>query len=161
MKTRFTSAWGLVFVATTAALAISACSKPKLDPAIQAVMHERHEGFEKIGDNFKLVNDKLKAGGGLDEETAAAARTISIEATKVANWFPQGSGPETGAKTQAKAEIWSNTDDFGAKREAFVTESARWVQLADAGDAAGFAAQTKTVGGTCKGCHDDYRQKKK
>jgi cytochrome c556 len=157
MNNRFAPAWGLVFIATAA---LAGCNKPKLDPATEAVMKERHEGFEKIGDNFKLVNDKLKAGGGLDEETAAAARTISVEATKIANWFPQGSGPETGAKTEAKADIWSNQDDFGKKREDFVTESARWAQLADAGDAAGFAAQAKTVGGTCKACHDSYRQKK-
>eukprot|EP00456_Euglypha_rotunda_P058476 TRINITY_DN48586_c0_g1_i2.p3 TRINITY_DN48586_c0_g1~~TRINITY_DN48586_c0_g1_i2.p3 ORF type:complete len:105 (+),score=34.56 TRINITY_DN48586_c0_g1_i2:144-458(+) len=84
MKNRFTSACSLVFVAAAATAALAGCSKPKLDPAIEAVMHERHEGFEKIGDNFKLVNDKLKAGGGLDEETAAAARTISVEATKIA-----------------------------------------------------------------------------
>ncbi len=156
MKNRLPTAVCAVLVAATA---LVACSKPKLDPAIEAVMHERHEGFERIGDNFKLVNDKIKAGGGLDPDTAAAARVISVESTKIARWFPQGSGPETGAKTGAKAEIWQNQDDFGQKRENLVTESARWVQLADAGDSAAFVAQTKTVGGTCKGCHDTYRKK--
>ena len=41
-----------------------------------------------------------------------------------------------------------------------MTEAAKLAELADAGDAEGFAAQVKSVGGTCKGCHDDFREKK-
>lgn len=146
------------FVAAAAAvIAVSACSKP-IDPAIKAVMHERHEGFEAIGDHFKKVADTLKAGGGLDAETGEAARAISAASTKLVDWFPAGSGPETGAKTDAKAAIWENPDDFTAKREDFVTAAAKWAQTVDANDASGFAAQFKDVGATCKACHETYRE---
>ncbi len=143
-----------------AGLALVACSKgPSLPPEIQQAMDARHEGFEEIGGAFKKINDALKAGGSLDADLAAAARTINARAQQVSGWFPQGSGPESGRKTDARAEIWQQPDAFAQRREAFVTEAGKLAELAAAEDAAGFAEQVRAVGGTCKGCHDDFRAK--
>lgn len=147
---------------TCAIALIAACGQKSapVDPAIKAVQKARHDGFEAMGDAFKSIMDTLKAGGALDAKLTQAAHDIDANAAQIADWFPAGSGPESGAKTEAKAEIWQQPDLFAEKREKLVTESAKLVALADAGDAAGFAEQVKAVGGSCKGCHDSFREKK-
>ncbi|WP_348674827.1 cytochrome c [uncultured Abyssibacter sp.] len=142
--------------ALTAALAACGGGTPT-DPAMAEVMHERHEGFEEIGDAFKTIMDKLKAGESLDAEMAEAAKTINGYAPELETWFPEGSGPEAG-KTDAKAEIWQQPQEFAESREAFVMAAAKFAELAEAGDAEGFAAQAREVGSTCKGCHDTFRE---
>jgi cytochrome c556 len=131
-----------------------------VDPAVQAVLKTRHDGFEAMGDAFKSIMDTLKAGGALDAELTAAAHEIDTHAGQIAEWFPAGTGPESGADTEAKAEIWQQPEVFAEKREKLVMEAAKLAALADAGDAAGFAEQVKAVGGSCKGCHDNFREKK-
>lgn len=140
-----------------AACLLAACGeKIETDPAIAKVMDERHEGFETIGEAFKTINDTLKAGGSLNEELVQAAQVINAHAQQVEAWFPAGSGPEAG-KTRARPEIWQQPQLFASKVQAFETEAQKLEQLAEAGDAAGFAEQVKALGGSCKGCHDNFR----
>ena len=73
--------------------------------------------------------------------------------------FPAGSGPESGAKTDAKPEIWSDAAGFAAAAKALQDESAKLVALVDAGDAAGARTQAGAVGQSCGGCHQKYRVK--
>jgi cytochrome c556 len=56
--------------------------------------------------------------------------------------------------------IWQNWTDFRAKAKALETESEKLLQLAQAGDEAGFKAQFPAVGRSCGGCHETYRVKK-
>ncbi|TJY61068.1 cytochrome c [Sinimarinibacterium sp. CAU 1509] len=130
-----------------------------VDPAVKAVQKARHDGFEAMGDAFKSIIDALKAGGSLDAKMTEAAHEIDKHAGQIVDWFPAGSGPESGAKTEAKAEIWQQPELFAEKREKLVVEAGKFAALADAGDAAGFAEQVKAVGGSCKGCHDTFREK--
>lgn len=150
----------LVPAAAIALCAIAACNKqPPLDPALAEAMHTRHEGFEHIGDSMKKIADTLKGGGSLNPDLVDAAHKINELAPQLKDWFPAGSGPETGRKTGAKPEIWTQPDEFALKRETFVTEAAKLSELADANDAAGFAAQVPALGKACKGCHEEFRNK--
>jgi cytochrome c556 len=88
-----------------------------------------------------------------------AATTLNNTAKVIPSVFPQGSGPEVG-KTDALPVIWQNFPDFQAKAKALETESAKLLQLAQAGDQAGFKAQFPAVGRSCGGCHETYRVKK-
>src|SRR3546814_2904784 len=90
---------------------------------------------------MKTIAYALKAGKGLPPEVAAAANKINERAPQLKDWFPVGSGPETKRKTRAKAEIWQKPDEFVLKREALATEAGKLAALANANDAAGFAAQ--------------------
>ncbi|MGH8444522.1 MAG: c-type cytochrome [Solimonas sp.] len=151
----------LSIVAFAASLAVvAACNAADFDPALKKAMHDRHEGFEEIGDSMKEIGDTLKGGGSLNPKLAKAARTINELAPQTKVWFPAGSGPETGAKTGAKAEIWQQPEVFAEKRDAFIAAAAKLAQLADANDAAGFATQVGELGQTCKGCHEQFRAKK-
>ena len=88
-----------------------------------------------------------------------AATTLHNTATVVPNVFPQGSGPDAG-KTDALPAIWGNWPDFQTKAKTFETETAKLLQLAQAGDEAGFKAQFPAIGRACGGCHETYRVKK-
>jgi cytochrome c556 len=84
---------------------------------------------------------------------------LNTSAKAIPSVFPQGSGPDAG-KTDALPAIWQNRGDFEAKAKALETESAKLLQLAQAGDEAGFKGQFPAVGRTCGGCHENYRVKK-
>lgn len=114
----------------------------------------RHDNFHRLGGDFKAIADQLKGEApdlALIKAKAADAKTV---VSTMASWFPAGSGVESGEKTEAKAEIWSDAAGFAAKREAFQAEVAK---LAAAGDLDAVKAQFKATGEACKACHISYR----
>ncbi len=71
--------------------------------------------------------------------------------------FPAGT--EKVGNTKAKPEIWSDQAGF-TKAAAELTDTAqKLVQLADANDKDGFAAQFAVVGKACGSCHRTFREK--
>jgi cytochrome c556 len=83
-----------------------------------------------------------------------AAEGLDLFGHSIAGLFPQGSA---GPNSRALPAIWANKADFVAKANAFGDAAARLKQLADAGDTAGFAAQTAVVQKGCGACHSLYR----
>lgn len=64
-------------------------------------------------------------------------------------------------KSRAKKTIWENKEDFARKVTAFQTASTVLVEASKTGDLGKAKAAFGGVGKTCKGCHTDYRAKKK
>jgi cytochrome c556 len=122
------------------------------------VAHERHENFEAIGDAFKAINDQLKSGAPDLASVKAETAKIAGLAPQVKTWFPAGSGPQDGKRTDAKAEVWSKPAEFAQAHTRFV-DAARALQAVVAtGDMAAIGASTKTLGASCKGCHDKFKE---
>jgi cytochrome c556 len=88
----------------------------------------------------------------------AAATKIKDYAGQMGTWFPVGTGPESGIKTEAKANIWTDRATFDAAVVKLQEESTK---LAAVTDAAGFKAQFPVMGGACKNCHDTFREEEK
>lgn len=117
----------------------------------------RHDNFHKLGGDFKAIADQLKADKpDITVIQAKAADAKALGAT-MSSWFPVGSGPESGEKTEAKAEIWSDAAGFAAKREAFQTEATKLQQVAAAGNLEAIKGQFKATGESCKACHTSFR----
>jgi cytochrome c556 len=112
---------------------------------------------------MKAVGQSMKEGAGINSAAtfdAAKAKTImetvAATAKKLHGLYPAGSDKDP--KTEADPKIWENKADFDKR-------------LAELGTLATAASKTTTadaykpayaaVGGTCKGCHDLYRMKKK
>ena len=106
---------------------------------------------------MKTMNDNLKSDSPDLAVIASNAATIRGLAPKVTTWFPKGTGPESGVKTEARAEIWTDGAGFAAAARRLEPEAAKLEALARAGDLAGVRAQVRVVGGTCKGCHDKFK----
>jgi cytochrome c556 len=121
--------------------------------------HARHEGFEQFGKAFKAINDQLKAGKPNWGKIRSSAATMQKLSGQIPGWFPAGSGPESGGKTHAKAEIWSDAAGFQAALKPLAPAVAKLNVAAKAGDKAALQDAVKEAGGACGGCHKKYREK--
>ena len=144
---------------TIAALAAGLCLAGGAVAAVnaKAVIEAREANFKTFGKSMKTMNDNLKSDSPDLAVIASNAATIRGLAPKVSTWFPKGTGPESGVKTDARAEIWSDPAGFAAAARRLEPEAAKLEALARAGDLAGVRAQVRVVGGTCKGCHDKFK----
>ncbi|TRD12254.1 cytochrome c [Erythrobacter insulae] len=122
-----------------------------------AVIGERQENFEAIGDAFKLIRSELEIDNPDFAAIGNAATDINGRAQKITGYFPEGTSVDDGYDTEALATIWEDPTGFETAAQNLVDASAEMMTVAASGDAAAVAAQAKEVGGTCKGCHDKFR----
>ena len=137
---------------TAAGVAIAGLPKNKA----LAIMHDRHEGMEKIGDTNKLLRREITSSSPFMPAVQSGAATIAGLSVKASGWFPKGTGPELG-KTGAKPEIWQNQQDFVSKLHNFQGAAQAFNAAAKAGDMNVIKARYADLNGACKACHDKYR----
>lgn len=138
-----------------AALGLTGCADTS--PGGKAVS-ARHKHFEELGDAFKGVNDQLKGKAPNLVEIKADADKIASLAPQVKDWFPAGSGPQDGKRTDAKAEVWTRPAEFRQAAGRLVDAATALTAVTATGDTVAVAASAKTLGGACKGCHDKFRK---
>jgi len=140
-------------VTLTLGLAATAIAQTKPDQVIEY----RRAAMTMVGWNFGPMSAMVKGKIPFDaKEFAKHAERIATTAPQVLEGFAKGS--DKGAETDAKAEIWQNFDDFKSKLTDLVNESKTMSEVAKAGDEAKSKEQFKKLGGTCKACHDKYKQ---
>ncbi|HEU0133361.1 MAG TPA: cytochrome c [Allosphingosinicella sp.] len=122
-----------------------------------ALMKQRHENYEKIGDAMKAVSRELKGESSDLGKVRAGAATIAQLAPQVSTWFPAGTGPDVG-KTEARAAIWEKPEDFAAKSRDFQQAAAAFDTAAKGSDLAAIRSAHGNLGKSCKACHDLYRE---
>lgn len=142
--------------------ALSACSGAASGDAkptgeVPAAIKERHDNFEAIGKAFKSVRGELEKGTPDFTLIAANAGDINARAGKITGHFPAGTSVDDGYKTEALATIWTKPEEFKVAAQKLVDESAKLASIAGSGDKAAVGAQAMAMGGTCKGCHDQFR----
>lgn len=123
-----------------------------------AAIRYRQSAYTMIGWNFAPLGEMVKGKAAFDAAAFAQhAERVAFLAPQLLEGFPQGS--DTGAKTEAKADVWKNMDDFKAKMDDFVSQSKALAEVAKGGDEAKMKEQFKRTAGTCKSCHDAYRSR--
>jgi cytochrome c556 len=139
-----------------AALAADPPPPAAATPAGQALL-ARQAHFREQSAGFKAIGDELKKDA--PDRAAIAANVTKIKGTAEAlpSWFPKGSGPETGLKTAARAEIWTDAEGFDAAATVLQAETVKLEQLAMAGDLDAIKTQYRAVGAACGACHAKYR----
>ncbi|HET7085620.1 MAG TPA: cytochrome c [Rhizomicrobium sp.] len=127
-------------------------------PAEIAQIKPRQDKLRDMGGGLKAITDEIKKGR-IDWDNAVIpnAQTIKDRSAYLLNWFPKGSGPETGKKTYALPAIWQKNDDFVKLGRAAQAEADKLNQVALKKDEAGLKAQAIATGKACKACHDSYR----
>lgn len=123
------------------------------------VAKARHEGFEGIGKAMKGIGDELKKPAPSIDTIKANAAKINEAAPKVVTWFPVGSGVEVAPKSDALPAIWEKPAEFQQAAAKLVDEAGKFNALAQAGDLAAIGGGMKALGGSCKGCHDQFKKK--
>lgn len=140
------------------ALALAACGGGQPDTPEGRIANERHENFEKMGGAFKSATDELKKDAPDLAVIRTGADTINGFAPQVATWFPAGSGPADGIKTDALQAIWEKPDQFKQAAARLVDAAAQFNTLAQAGDLTAIGKGAQELGGSCKNCHDSFRE---
>lgn len=118
----------------------------------------RHEHFEQIGAAMKAIDGQLKDDSPTSSIVRISADKLVELAPHVKEWFPAGSGPQDGKRTDAKAEVWTRQADFAAAANRLNTSVQTLKAAADGGDGAMVRAAYKTVGAACKNCHDTFKK---
>jgi len=122
------------------------------------VIAERQEGFKAMGAAMKKMRKQMKSDAPDMAVMLGAAEKMAMNAPRIANWFPAGSGPESGKDTDALAYIWKNTDKFSRLSKAAVNETKALVTAVKTQDTAVIKKQLKVVMNTCKTCHKSFRE---
>jgi cytochrome c556 len=152
MKKSFGFALAALALAGVSSLALA---QTALSPADAAAY--RHAQFRRVGDAFKAVNDGVRASQpDLAVIRANAASLVQLSEAQP-TWFPAGSGPESGVRTRAKAEIWTNSVVFTERMNAFRAAAQALASASAGGDLDAIRAQTRALGGRCAACHTDFR----
>jgi len=147
---------GAVLALAAAGVGFAALPKNKA----LAIMHQRHEGMEKIGDTNKLLRREITSSSPFMPAVKSGAATIASLSKQANGWVPAGTGPHVG-KTGAKPEIGQNQQDFVAKLRNFQGAAQAFNAAAQSGDMNSIKARYSDLGGTCKACHDKYRSEMK
>jgi cytochrome c556 len=117
------------------------------DPATQ-----RHEAMEMVQESFKPLRAIAVKEAPFDASVVKKNATTILERLKEAHGlFPEGSG---GGDSRAKAEIWSDRAGFD---QAMKDAQAAATAMAAVTEEAAYVPAMKTLGGSCKACHDKYR----
>ena len=119
------------------------------------VVMERMKTMEAIRGGMKTLGDMAKGETRFDAEKAAAAlATIAKNGELVPEKFK---AKEMDPASEALPAIWDNFDDFVEKTEDMVMATK---SVGTISDKAALGAALGQIGGTCKACHRDYREKK-
>lgn len=126
-----------------------------------AALKDRQVHMKALGAATKAIGDQFHAASPDPAVIKAEAAKIDAAAQLLPTWFPAGSGPTTGLKTEALPLIWTDPAGFAAKAHALTVAAKAFDEAAQSGQAAAIGAAGHDLGAACKGCHDTYRAKEK
>jgi cytochrome c556 len=125
-----------------------------------AQIKPRQDKLRDMGGALKAITDELKKPKvDWDNVIIPNTQTIKDRSAYLLNWFPKGSGTESGVKTYALPEIWQKQDDFTKIGKAAQAEAIKFDQVVNSRNLDALKTEAVTLGKACKACHDDYRSK--
>ena len=121
------------------------------------VIKYRQKVMGSQGAHIGGIAEILKNGLPYKAHIAGHARALSVSSKIIPDIFPKDTGD---GKTDAKAAIWRDFDDFKAKARTLGREADKLEKIAQTGSMADIGAQLKMVGKSCGSCHKKFRKKK-
>jgi cytochrome c556 len=123
------------------------------------IVKERMELMKGIGDQMKVMGAMAKGKRPYEQSAfVEGAQTALDGAPKITSMFPEGSLSE---KSEALPSIWEKWAEFEQSAKDLETESAKLLEVASGdADQKAVLAQFVKMGKTCRGCHQDFREKK-
>ena len=126
-------------------------------PGAAATIQARQGNYKQIAAALKGISEQLRSGNPDLAWIRPRAAMLADRSVRVLGWFPRGTGPETGVRTRAKPEIWSNAAGFRRAGANFVLAARALNAAAQAGDVARIRAAMPGVTRACSNCHDSFR----
>ena len=152
--------WGLsvqiwLLAATLVAVAGSATFHVVVEPAAahDAILLRR-KIMKAVGNAAKEASEMAKGQRAFDAKRAASHMSLVAHSwEELAKLFPAGS--ESGARTRAAPEVWTNFADFEAQGSRMSADAIK-AGAAAAEGADAFARAFEPVAASCKECHKTY-----
>ncbi|EIJ43380.1 cytochrome c556 [Beggiatoa alba B18LD] len=149
-------------IAGLLAVGISTSVLAAEDPIHDAIEY-RKGAFSGIAWNFKRMAGMVKGEIPFNaEEFAKRAGYVATLAQLPLEGFkdlPDSAMDKSKTKTAAKPEIWKDWADFEKDMKALEDGSAKLAEVAKKGDLDAIKPVFAEVGKTCKGCHDEFKEK--
>lgn len=122
----------------------------------------RQSGYAFMAWNMQRIKMNVEGGTFNKDEVVKAANAIqAIANSGMGALYLPGTDKGTGWEpTRAKANIWTEKEKLGKVATEFNKEANEMAKVAATGDAAAVGVQLGKLGGTCKGCHDDFKAKR-
>lgn len=131
---------------------LCAASWAWLSFADEGAVDYRHHTMEAIGGHMQAIGDIVRQKVDHIEHLPIHANALADLAPITRTLFPEGSeGGET------KDEVWEDPEDFEEKLVAFEQAAPAFRDAVAGGDPEAIGPALRQLGGSCKGCHDDYR----
>lgn len=147
----------LLLALVSVALTGTAVAQAKPEDAIKY----RQSGYAFMAWNMGRIKQNVEGNFNKDEVVKAANAIQAIANSGMGALYLPGTDKGKGwEESRAKPEIWTDKEKMGKVATEFVKEANEMAKVAAGGDAAAVKAQLGKLGGTCKGCHDDFKAKK-
>ena len=117
----------------------------------------RQANYKQMAAALKGTNDQLRADSPSLPLIRQHSALLNRHAVRVLRWFPRGTGPESGVRTRAKAEIWTDRRGFTQAGARLLVAARELDAAARRGDIARVRAAFPGLRGACGACHDAYR----
>ena len=145
----------LALLAVTLTGTVSAQTKP--EDAIKF----RQSGYAFMAWNMQRIKANVEGNFNKDEVVKAANAIQAIANSGMGALYLPGTDKGKGwEETRAKSNIWTDKEKLGKAAMAFNKEANELAKVAANGSADAVEEQLGKLGGTCKGCHDDFKIKK-
>ncbi|RYX91350.1 MAG: cytochrome c [Comamonadaceae bacterium] len=142
----------IALAATMAALSTPASAQfAKPEDAIKY----RQSALSVMGTHFSRVGAMANGRVPFDAKVAAENADIVAEMAKLP-WAAFGPGTDKGT-TKAKPEIWTDQAKFKENSDKLVAESAKLAAATKTGNLDAVKTAFAATAGTCKACHDAFR----
>lgn len=126
-------------------------------PAPADTIRMRQANYKQMAAAMKGLNEEIRGRAPAVATVRRHAALIARYAPLVLRWFPHGSGAETGMRTRAKAEIWTDPQGFRRAGATLLVASRSLDAAARRGDMPAIRAAVPALANACGGCHEDYR----
>lgn len=113
----------------------------------------RQSALFVMGQHFSRIGAMANGRVPFDAAAAAANADIVAEMAKLP-WAAFGAGTEGG---KSKPEVWKEGAKFKEHQDKMVAETGKLAVAAKAGNIDALKAQFGATAGSCKACHDSFR----
>ena len=118
----------------------------------------RKAGYSFMSWNMGKIKANLDGTFNKDQVVAAANVVAATANSGMGALFGPGTDKDVGAqKTRVKPEFFTQQDKVREAAMNFNKEANELAKVAATGDVEAIKAQFGKTGGTCKGCHDQFR----
>ena len=116
----------------------------------------RQSALSVMGTHFGRLGAMANGRVPFDAKIAAENADIVADMAKLP-WAAFGAGTDKGGNTKAKPEIWTDQAKFKESSDKLIAESIKLAAAAKTGNLDTIKTAFTSAAGTCKTCHDAFR----